>query len=257
MNKQQGRPASVVVWPERLVAYVDGELPPELVAEVEASIAADPRVQAMVEDLRRSRVLLRAAFADSQTRVADTAAPARRRSVSTRRRSVVAGLAVAAAIVLILSVRAGPLPGTPSSEIAYLHEEVAAYHTVYMTETEHLVEVPASRQGYIEHWLGGRLERPLQVPDLENAGFSFAGARLMTLGTAPVAQLMYRAEGRLPIAVCVTKAEDGDRPPISDSHHGLSVASWVESGQTFVVVGTLDERELSLIVDTIRPAVGT
>lgn len=256
MTAPENKPIATVIWPDRLVAYVDGELQDHLVPEVEASIAADSMVRAIVEDLRQSRILLHAAFSDKAVLPrTESIAPRRRREPQAWKRAAAAAVAMAAAVMLIISVRVGPLSKLPGDEVTHLHDEVAAYHTVYMTEREHLVEVPASQQAHIEQWLGGRLHGPLHVPDLEVVGFQFAGARLLTLGTVPVAQLMYTAEGRLPIALCVAAAGGENRAPMADRHHGLGVASWVENGQTYVVVGDLNDAELSSIVETAGPAV--
>lgn len=257
MNIRDDRNSGAPMPPELLVAYVDGELSAAQAAEVEARLASDPNAREMVEDLRNSRDLLRAAFGHEEVQEpSGSAGPAALAGAATPRRwgAALAGLATAAAVVLLLALDGIRLPGQVPADIAELHEEVAAYHTVYMTERDHLVEVPAGERSHIEQWLGRRIDGPLQVPDLEAAGFSFAGARLLTLGTLPVAQLMYSADGRLPIAVCVTTAEGAEREAVLDRHHGLGVASWVDDGQTYIVVGALDEGELSGIVELIEPA---
>jgi len=47
---------------EILIAYVDGELPPDQVRDVEAQVAADAALAATVDALRAGSSVLRAAF---------------------------------------------------------------------------------------------------------------------------------------------------------------------------------------------------
>src|SRR3954468_7961377 len=94
-----------------------------------------------------------------------------------------------------------------TDERAEFMAEVAKYHSVYARETEHLAEVPASRKDHIEEWLGARLERKLSVPDLSPAGWTFEGGRRLVEDDQPIAQLLYVAPGRQPIAVCITRSD--------------------------------------------------
>ena len=82
---------------------------------------------------------------------------------------------------------------------------MADYHAVFVRETDHLVEVPASRRDHIEAWLGNRVGYPLHVPDLRDQGLEFVGARLLAAVGQPVAQLMYTTATGDRVALCVTE----------------------------------------------------
>ena len=105
--------------------------------------------------------------------------------------------------------------------------DVAAYHEVYARETEHLAEVPASRKDHIEEWLGSRLARKLSIPDLSSEGWAFEGGRLLAEDGQPIAQLLYTAPGRQPIAVCITHSDQPESKPTEyDPGKGIRVAAW-------------------------------
>src|SRR3954466_6382587 len=109
-----------------------------------------------------------------------------------------------------------------TDERAEFMAEVAKYHSVYGRETEHLAEVPASRKDHIQEWLGARLDRDLSIPDLSAEGWALEraaalstpalsaegwaceGGGLLAEDDQPIAQLLYTAPGRQPIAVCIT-----------------------------------------------------
>jgi anti-sigma factor RsiW len=82
-------------------------------------------------------------------------------------------VAIAATLVVaVLSIAAGSYAGRSAlpSEMDELLEEVSACHGVFARETDHLVEVPASRSSELSAWLGDRLGRKLNIPDLSSAG---------------------------------------------------------------------------------------
>jgi anti-sigma factor RsiW len=237
---------------EVLVAYVDGELPPETSLAVEARIARDPEAQGKVQDMRDTAALLRAAFPEEDPRSNVVPLKPRAKGGFIRNRPLLAGLAAAAAVVLLVGTG---LVATPvhSDDRAEFMGHVAAYHSVYAKETEHLAEVPASRKDHLEAWLGARLGRSLTVPDLSGEGWTFEGGRLLAEGDQPIAQLLYTAPGRQPIAVCVTRSGQPESEPAQyDPGTGLRVAAWDGDGYLYIVVGSLAPPELDRLAQEVR-----
>jgi len=237
---------------EVLVAYVDGELPQDTSLAVEAGIAKDPEAQAKVKDMRDTAALLRAAFPEElpAENVVQLKSPSRGGFI--RSRPVLTSLAAAAAILLVIGAGlvASPFHGEDRAEFM---ADVAAYHAVYAQETEHLAEVPAARKDHIEQWLGSRLGRPLKVPDLSAEGWIFEGGRLLAEGELPIAQLLYTAPNRQPIAVCITRSAQPESEPVQyDPGKGVRVAAWDGGGYLYIVVGALAPPELDRLSHQVK-----
>jgi anti-sigma factor RsiW len=223
-----------------LVAYVDDELEPELVQEAERLIATDPQARTLVEMYRETAALLRAAcnekfYAPHAPLLSAVSLPPARPRVH---RAWALAASFAAAIVGFGggAMWAGGIP----SERSELLAEVAGYHAIYSRETRHLVEVPPEQVDHLKAWLGQRLARNLDVPDLAAAGLHFAGGRMVIVNGRPVAQLMYTRDQGLPIGICLTRMT-GSPSSISVEQSGtLQLASWEDGSYEYVVVGEMD-----------------
>jgi anti-sigma factor RsiW len=247
---------------ELLVAYVDGELSAEMHASVQARVAQDPVAQGKVKDMRETAALLRAAFGESGPKDAapkDNVVPlkASSRHRSFRNNPLLPSLAVAAAVILVIGAGLFKHPFTTDHRAEFM-ADVAAYHSVYAQETEHLAEVPASRKDHIEEWLGSRLDRELSIPDLSAEGWAFEGGRLLAEGDQRIAQLLYTAPGRQPIAVCITHSDQPKSKPTQyEPDKGIRVAAWDAEGYLYIVVGALEKPELELLAEQVRHHFGT
>jgi anti-sigma factor RsiW len=224
-----------------LVAYVDGELDPEAVSKVERLIATDAQARRTVEIYRETAVLLRAACAEgfyaSGAASLLSAAPARRRWAP---RPV--AWAIAASVAACVAGFGG---GTiwaawPASAREELLGEIAEYHEVYARESRHLVEIPAEQSDELKAWLGQRLGRRLEIPDLRAAGLRFAGGRMLVAAGKPVAELMYSRERGAPVALCITRMDGRAAALRLDRRGALRLASWQDGKYADVVVGDLD-----------------
>ena len=245
-----------------LAAYVDGELDPAQLREIDRLLTGDPQARYKVRRMRETTALLRAACAESHFQdVPDRLmALAEKRSMPARapwlRRMM------AASVLLICLLGADHILDHhvwPDETVATANnrqvmlDEIAAYHLVYARQTEHLAEVPAERREHIEAWLGSLLNRTLKVPDLSSQGLKFEGARLLAIDAYPVAQLLWSREHGDPIAICVTFGAPQRKPLDIEHHRGLNVGVWDENGYTYVVVGALTEdsvRRIAAKVDT-------
>jgi anti-sigma factor RsiW len=247
---------------ELLVAYVDGELSAETRASVRERVAHDPVAQGKIKDMEDTAALLRAAFGDGiagedgpRDNVIPLKPSARHRTF--RNHPLITGFAAAAAIVLVVGTALFMHP-FQSDERAGFMADVAAYHEVYARETEHLAEVPASRKDHIEEWLGSRLARKLSIPDLSSEGWAFEGGRLLAEDGQPIAQLLYTAPGRQPIALCITHSDQPESKPTEyDPGKGIRVAAWDTNGYLYIVVGALEKPELEILAEQVRHHFGT
>jgi len=181
-----------------LHAWLDGELPPDRHAEVEAWLQANPEDAARVRLWAADRELLRTRLSG----VLDEPVP------STLARSVW-GKAPAAgwprwAAALALFALGGmlgaglmwrlqaPAPLLAAAEPAWV-KRAAVAHAVYVPEVRHPVEVAAKEEQHLSGWLTKRLDVPVKVFDLRAQGFELVGGRLLPDAAGPSAQLMYQA----------------------------------------------------------------
>jgi anti-sigma factor RsiW len=256
---------TVYIDDSTLAAYVDGELDPAQLREIDLLLASDPQARLKVRRMRETTALLRAACAEShfqdvpdrllalvEKRPARTANPWLRRMLAA---SVLLASLVGTDLILE-HVRKPENVATLDSREAML-DEIAAYHLVYARQTEHLVEVPAERREHIEAWLGSLLNRTLRVPDLSSQGLKFEGARLLAIDTYPVAQLLWSREHGDPVALCVTFGSPSSRPLDIEHHRGLNVGSWDQDGYTYVVVGAITEDSVRRIAAKVDTGTGT
>jgi anti-sigma factor RsiW len=226
-----------------LMAYADGELDGEQVLEVEALIAAQPAVRRTIEQHQQATALLRAACAEGFYASGHINLP--RPSVRPRLRHY-AGWAIAATVAGIIGFGGGTLWKTDfSSPRDRLVAEVAEYHEVFSHETKHLVEIPASQTDELTAWLGNRIGRNINVPDLTRLGLQFAGGRMLVVDGRPIAELMYTRDAGGPIALCIAGSEDAPTSALAsiqlDRKGDLTLASWYSGQHTFVVVGEADD----------------
>lgn len=228
-----------------LSAYIDGALDETDSKRVETLLRTDAEARRTLEAMRTASDLVRAAHLTGR-------APARRPAAKPahRWRWAAGGVALVASAVVaaVLTLR----PAEVEDPRHHMLEEVAAYHTLYARETEHLVEVGADRKEHLEAWLGNRLRKHLIVPDLSGQGWTFEGGRMLAAGEAPIAQLLYTAPGRQPIALCIMRSGVANSDPDYAESNGLRVASWDDQGYLHVVVGDLQDTEIRNLVRVVR-----
>ena len=236
----------------KISAYVDGELGPEEVGAVEKDIAADPQVRALARMHGETAALLRAACAPQFYAQGIPQLDRARLRVAPRRLSL-RSMEIAATLLMgIVGASIGILANRDgASETASLLEEIASYHLVYGRETEHLVEVPASRREQLSAWLGERLHRRLPIPELSAVRLTFAGGRMLVVEGKPVAQLMYTRAGTFPLGVCVTASSKPAVPVQVERRNGLDLAWWRDGAYVYVIVGTVPEVEARDLADRV------
>lgn len=219
-----------------LSAYADGELDEAATDEAENYLAANPFAWPTVEMHRETTSLLRAALSEGQFSGKSAVIPAARRARVFVPREV---WAVAASLLLAAGGFAAGATwnGGLTSARDTMLTEIAEYHSIYSRETVHLVEVPAAQADHLKMWLGKRVNRNLVIPDLKEAGLTFAGGRMVVLDGSPVAELMYTREHGLPIALCILN-HGGKQGDVRVERRGdVRLANWDDGSHSYVVVG--------------------
>lgn len=189
-----------------LNAFVDGRLPAERAAAVDAYLEARPEERARLRRYAEQQRDLRNAFA------MQTAEPIPGRLRVARLVAVRRGrrhwqfAALAAAVALLFVGGAGGwgarswgvrlLPTSRSAQAAAAEREITAdaiaAHQVFAVEVKHPVEVAAAQEAHLVQWLSNRLGRRLVVPDLTASGYQLMGGRLLPSEVGPAAQFMYQ-----------------------------------------------------------------
>jgi len=264
-----------------LSAWIDGELPPEQRAEVEAWLREHPedavRVRAWSADARSLRSaldpVLDEAVPTALTQIVWRKAPAVLPNVAwTRWAAALALFALGGAVGAGLMWRM-QAPSTTSmadasaAKASGCVQRAAVAHSVYVPEVRHPVEVKAQEE-HLSRWLTRRLDVPVKLFDLREQGFELVGGRLLPDASGPSAQLMYQAITPPGAASAAAKAErvtvylrkPEDATPAAfryEQQGELGLFYWVEgkgpkSGPTgYALVGALPREKLLALAEAI------
>ena len=231
-----------------LMAYVDGELDPTARDRIEEALDKDESLRQRVVMFRRSHELLREAFAETPSMAVPPALAGileKDAGIARSRRAAHSWLMLPALAALLGALFfASPALRSPSASdvaatrVAHVLEEVGEYHSVFARETDHLVELPATRRAEIESWLGERVGLAFKVPDLTARKLSFAGARMLVVDGQPIAQLMYIGPQDERVALCVAAGPNDAPTPLQQGEsEGWQRFAFAQAGHIFVVIG--------------------
>ena len=255
------RTAGGPVGEDDLQASVDGRLPPERAAIVEAYLAAYPEERERLSQYAEQRKALRAAFA-----ISDEGTPKRLRVahlLAERRRNRPGRLAQIAAAVLLLAV--GGVGGWTAREFvprltssastilaSTVFDDAIAAHRTFSVETRHPVEVGANEEAHLVQWLSKRLGRRLIVPDLDALGFKLMGGRLLPADSGPAALFMYEdGKGtRLSCYYLVADVDDETEFKFREQD-GVSAFYWVDDGLAYAIAANAPRDPLLKVAELV------
>ena len=211
---------NTAVTEAELHALVDGHLPAERQAEIEAYLAARPEEAQRVEAYRAQKRGLHALFdsvLDEQPpqRLLQAARP-KPLTPSLRTPWYLQRLAAGLAIAVISGATGyglrGAVPASGGGDAGRMAAAVPAQdsislvsaggfaqraavaHAVYSPDARRPVEVDAAHEDQLVAWLSKRMGAPMKPPHLQAQGYTLEGGRLLPGGRGPVAQFMYRNE---------------------------------------------------------------
>jgi len=236
------------VTEDELHAFVDGELPADRQAVVEAWLASHPDDAARVAAWETQAQAIRARFRS----IVDESVPSHLKVDSLLRaglnwRTVAA--AVAAAAFLIGGVagwmardttEVTAAPGDPADQIA---QHALSAHKLYIGEIRHPIEVGASEM-HLTPWLSRRLGTTLRIPDFSAFDMKLLGGRLLPGEAGPAALLMYEnGNGDRVTFYCakLTAPQMSFRYYQSDN---VAAIRWVVSDYGYVVSGPANKARL-------------
>ena len=188
-----------------LHAYADGELEGDDKKAVEALLARDEAARKVVASFAAQKQQLHRAY----DAVLDEAVPASILAAAKGRSlprlhwvtSLVAGLAlVGLGTVLGLGV-SQHFEQVQQASLA--NRAVVAYQT-FAPEVRHPVEVAADDQDHLKAWLSKRIGTEIKIPDLQEAGYTLLGGRLLAEEDHPAGQLMYEDANKKRLTIYLT-----------------------------------------------------
>src|SRR6478735_8426387 len=185
------------VTEDELHAYVDGELPTDRKAAVDAWLAEHPEQAALIAAWRAQAESIRAHFGAA---VGEPVPPRLKldqilKQDKANGRSWMAVAAAAAIVAFIVGGTAGWMArgasaAAPSGFDVFASEALDAYK-LYVVEVRHPVEVPGNERTHMTQWLSKRLGEELRIPDLQSIGLKLVGGRLLPGPTGAAAFYMY------------------------------------------------------------------
>jgi anti-sigma factor RsiW len=151
--------------------------------------------------------------------------------------SAVAGMALAASLMLVLR------PQTPPPQ----PDEIVSAH-IRALQPGHLMDVISTDRHTVKPWFNGRLDYAPPVQDFASSGFPLRGGRLDVLGGRTIGVLVFaRATHTIDLAVW-----PGTAPAGEVSIRGFNVITWSQSGMAFQAVSDLNTAEMRQFRDLWR-----
>jgi anti-sigma factor RsiW len=235
------------VTEDELHVYVDGELPADRLAAVEAWLASHPEDAARVATWRVQADAIRARYrALADEPVPERLLPAR----IMRRGRAWTAVAVAASLVAFIvgGVTGWLIRGTSVPQSVSAFELVTAdalqAHKLYVGEVRHPVEVPGIERAHLVQWLSKRLNTPLRAPSLEKIGLKLVGGRLLPGRNGAAAFFMYEGTSgeRYTLYCSTTNAIES----AMRYHKGEQIAAfyWVDREIAYVLSGPANRDQL-------------
>lgn len=228
---------------------LDGEMPPERMAEFNRWLDENPDEKARFQQFAEDRKSLK----DALDPVAGEPVPSRLSAIRSTNDNSSGGFRswmAAAAVVLFVAggavgYLAGTQPGEAPNEASLLADNAIAAHVIYAAEKRHTVEVGANEKDHLVAWLSKRVGLSLVAPNLEQYGFSLVGGRLLPSGERAAAQFMYENQNGDRISLYVTTVDSkGETGFQLVEERGARAFYWLDHGYACAVTGSLEEDEL-------------
>jgi anti-sigma factor RsiW len=232
------------VTADELHAFVDGLLPPDRRAAVEAWLALHPNDAAQVAEWRAQADAIRA----RSGAIANEPVPARfDLDHLAQPRGNWRAIAAATILAAIVGAAAGWVAHGASASLQpgfeQLSAEALAAHKLYVTEVRHPIEVGAG-EDHLLPWLSRRVGATLRAPNLEAYSLKLLGGRLLPGPNGAAALFMYETPAGERYTFYCSRA-NAPRSALRYNTAGDAAAVlWVESDMGYVVSGPAERERL-------------
>jgi anti-sigma factor RsiW len=246
------RELNLPITEDELHAYVDGELPDDRCANVEAWLKSHPDDAARVAAWRAMAETLQRRYGG----VVDEAVPKRLEieKIIGRPQRWIWG-AVAAALVAFIAggaigwtmhgVAAGP------SAFASFTEDALDAHRLYVVEVRHPVEVAGSERDHLQQWLSKRVGYAVSPPQLDKAGLKLVGGRLLPGPDGPAAFFMYEGPTGERFTVYSSRAKTADMQMRYVAKRNDATMFWSDAGIGYALCGPADRDRLQQVASVL------
>ena len=242
-----------IVGEDELNAYVDGELPADRRAAVEAWLATHHDDAARVAAWRSHGELIRARYGA----VAGETPPRRFDVARLSRRSYGATTAAIAATVAAFVIggavgwTARGMEMPRASDLTRFTADALDAYRLYVVEVRHPVEVPGDQRPHLDAWLSKRVGSPLRAPELDKIGLKLVGGRLLPGPTGPTAFFMYETPSGERFTLYCGRTGDRDTALRYTTGQQQNAAYyWVDGDVAYVLSGPADREKLREIAQT-------
>ncbi|MEO6608531.1 MAG: anti-sigma factor [Aestuariivirga sp.] len=189
-----------------LHAFADGELEGEEKQAVEALLARDEAARKALAAYTQQKQQLHRAYDSILDEPVPSAilAAAKGHRLQYRRwpLGLVAGLALLGLGTVLGLGAAQHLEGVQQASLA--NRAAVAYQT-FAPEVRHPVEVASDDQDHLKAWLSKRIGTEIKIPDLQDAGYTLLGGRLLAEADHPAGQLMYEDANKKRLTIYLTQ----------------------------------------------------
>lgn len=243
---------NIPVTEDELHAFVDGELPPERRADVEAWLAAHSEDAERVQSWRAMAEMLHARYDG----VAQEPVPARLEleRLERRPRQWLYGAVAATLVAFVAGGAAGWVAhgaaNAPSTFQSFTADALDA-HRLYVVEVRHPVEVPGNERDHLQAWLTRRCGWTVFAPNLEASGLKLVGGRLLPGPNGPASFLMYEGASGERYTIYTAKTESGATQMRYAKTDKDGALFWAERGVGYVVSGGADRDRLTKVAQAV------
>ena len=92
----------------------------------------------------------------------------------------------------------------------------------------------------------------VKLPNLEAQGLKFMRAQLLHFDDKPLAQMLYLAVHKDPLALYAMRGGGGDSKPVFKQEGAIGTVSWRDDGISYLLAGEDDEAALVRLAEKIR-----
>jgi len=241
---------------EQLVAYLDNQLDAEQRSRIDAAIIADPMLSLRLQWLDRSSLPFKEAY-DELARQAPVdrlqamlaTLPSPVRPGLSRRWFLAAAAGLVAGGVLADRLFLG---WQASRQTHNWRGLVADYMALYVPETlDHLPTDETTRRAQLRT-IDARLGLELAPAKLSLPRAEFKRAQILEYDGAPIAQITYLDPAHGPMALCVTRSNNGIRHLAREQRRELNIVYWADTEHAWMLIGHQPMTDLEEMAKLLR-----
>ncbi|HEF4759417.1 TPA: transcriptional regulator [Pseudomonas putida] len=241
---------------EQLVAYLDDQLDAEQRQRIDAAVAEDPMLGLRLQWLNRSSLPFKAAYDELgrqapvnrlQAMLDDLPSPAR--PPVSRRWFLAAAAGLVAGGVLADRLFLG---WQMSQEKTSWRQLVADYMVLYVPQTlDHLPADAAAQRSQLRT-IDARLGLRLASAQLTLPRAEFKRAQILEYDGVPIAQITYLDPVHGPLALCITRSNNGSRHFAQEIRHEMNIVYWADMEHAWMLIGRNPMADLEEMAKALR-----